>query len=119
MSVLRAHRVRQNKERLKAGAAWQATGKVFVQEDGSWLRPDTVSREFRRVSDEVGLPPINLRDLRHSTITLTSDTYTSLMPQVDKAAAEAAARLVPRARPAVAANTASDTTAPASLPHEG
>lgn len=31
-------------------------------------------------------------------ITLTSDTYTSLQPEVDRAAAEAAANLVPRAR---------------------
>ncbi|GLF96519.1 hypothetical protein SYYSPA8_19500 [Streptomyces yaizuensis] len=62
-----------------------------------------------------GLPPITLRHvaatlthgeggdrhsvketLRHSTITLTSDTSTSLLPEVDQAAAEAAARLIPR-----------------------
>ncbi|MEU3906332.1 site-specific integrase [Streptomyces goshikiensis] len=139
VAVLRAHKVRQNKERLKWGKGWQNTGKVFTKEDGTWLHPDTVSKEFRRLYEEIGLPPINLRDLRHgtatlthagggdlhtiketlrhSTITLTSDTYTSLLPEVDKAAAEAAARLVPRARPAVAANGSSSTAAPASLPH--
>ncbi|MEU6894970.1 hypothetical protein ABZ934_24880 [Streptomyces sp. NPDC046557] len=57
------------------------------------------------------------KQTQHSTITLTSDTYTSLLPEVDKAAAEAAARLAPRARPAVAANGTSSTAAPASLPH--
>jgi hypothetical protein len=36
--------------------------------------------------------------MRHSTLVLTSDTYTSLLPEVDRAAAEAAAKLVPRAR---------------------
>lgn len=66
------------------------------------------------------LPPIRLHDLRHgaatlalaagvdlkivqemlghSTITLTADTYTSVLPQVAQAAAEATARLVPRQR---------------------
>lgn len=48
-----------------------------------------------------GLPTIK-ETLRHSTITLTSDTYTytSLQPEVDKAAAEVAANLVPRVRKA-------------------
>ncbi|MFJ1843309.1 hypothetical protein [Streptomyces sp. NPDC088146] len=90
------------------------------------MHPETVSETFRRILAATDLPPITLRDLRHvaatlthggggdlhtiketlrhSTITLTSDTYTSLLPEVDKAAAEAAAALVPPARkaPAVA-----------------
>ncbi|MFJ3628783.1 tyrosine-type recombinase/integrase [Streptomyces albidoflavus] len=70
--------------------------------------------------EEIGLPPARLHDLRHgvatlahaagadlkdiqemlghSSITITSDTYTSLLPEADLAIAEAAARLVPRAR---------------------
>ncbi|GCD44700.1 tyrosine recombinase XerC [Streptomyces paromomycinus] len=121
VAVLRAHRERQEQERQQWGPAWQDTGKVFTQEDGSWLHPETVSETFRRILAVTGLPPITLRDLRHvaatlthggggdlhtiketlrhSTITLTSDTYTSLLPEVDQAAAEAAARLIPRARP--------------------
>ncbi|TKA01948.1 tyrosine-type recombinase/integrase [Actinacidiphila oryziradicis] len=35
--------------------------------------------------------------LGHSSITITADTYTSLLPETDLAIAEAAARLVPRA----------------------
>ncbi|GAX53286.1 hypothetical protein AQJ27_23935 [Streptomyces olivochromogenes] len=38
--------------------------------------------------------------LGHSSITVTADTYTSLFPEADLARAEAAARLVPRARTA-------------------
>jgi hypothetical protein len=38
--------------------------------------------------------------LGHSSITITADTYTSLLPEADLAIAEAAARLVPRARKA-------------------
>ncbi|MFI8258257.1 tyrosine recombinase XerC [Streptomyces filamentosus] len=120
IQVLRAQKARQAKERRKAGAAWQNTGKVFTKEDGSWLHPETVSETFRRILATTDLPPITLRDLRHvsatlthgaggdihtiketlrhSTITLTSDTYTSLLPEVDRAVAEAAASLIPRRR---------------------
>ncbi|MGW3628195.1 tyrosine-type recombinase/integrase [Streptomyces sp. NPDC000880] len=44
--------------------------------------------------------------LGQSSITITADTYTSLFPEADLAIAEAAARLVPRAR-ATSENTAS------------
>lgn len=137
VAVLRAHRARQNRERLRWGSAWQDTGKVFTQEDGAWLHPEKVSETFRRICKGVDLPPINLRDLRHvaatlihagggdlhsiketlrhSTITLSSDTYTSLLPEVDREIAEKAAQLVPRARPAATG----DTDAPASLPQPG
>lgn len=36
--------------------------------------------------------------LGHSSIAITAGTYTSLLPEADRAIAEAAARLVPRAR---------------------
>ncbi|XVV34915.1 site-specific integrase [Streptomyces sp. CA-100214] len=133
VSVLREHRARQLAERddwnrhaaeeRAAGrdvADWQDTGKVFAEPDGTWLHPEKVSDEFRRIFKRVGLPPINLRDLRHlaatlvhagggdihavkatlrhSTIQLTSDTYTELLEEADREIAERAAALVPRAR---------------------
>ncbi|GGQ74872.1 hypothetical protein GCM10010145_50740 [Streptomyces ruber] len=119
ITVLRDHKARQDKERADWGGAWQATGKVFTKEDGSWLHPETVSETFRRILATTDLPPITLRDLRHvaatlthggggdihtvketlrhSTITLTSDTYTSLLPELDREIAEKAAKLIPRA----------------------
>ncbi|MER6633697.1 tyrosine-type recombinase/integrase [Streptomyces sp. NPDC000987] len=133
VAVLREHRVRQLAERdaWNAKAAkersegkdtpdWRDSGKVFVEPDGTWLHPEKVSDEFRRVYQRAGLPPINLRDLRHcaatlihagggdlhaiketlrhSGIQLASDTYTSLLKEVDQEIAEKAAALVPRAR---------------------
>ncbi|MFJ8138894.1 tyrosine recombinase XerC [Streptomyces sp. NPDC096013] len=122
ISELRDHKARQEKERAQWGEAWQDTGKVFTKEDGSWLHPGTVSETFRRILAMTDLPPITLRDLRHvtatlthggggdihtvketlrhSTITLTSDTYTSLLPELDREIAEKAAKLIPRSRPA-------------------
>lgn len=105
VQVLREHQVRQLAEKEKASAAWVETGKVFTTETGEWLHPDQVTQAFVRIYTAAGLPPINLRDLRHcaatlihagggdlhaiketlrhATIKLASDTYTSLLKEVD------------------------------------
>ncbi|WP_438478995.1 site-specific integrase [Streptomyces asiaticus] len=128
VQVLKAHRVRQLAERdarIAAGKSWTDTGKVFTQEDGTWLHPETVSEAFRRIVAQADLPPINLRDLRHgaaalvkagggdlhdakvklrhSTIVLTSDTYMALFEEAEDELTEKAAAVVPRARKAPAA----------------
>jgi hypothetical protein len=46
--------------------------------------------------------------LRHSTITLTSDTYKSLLPELDREIAEKAAKLIPRSRPAATDSSATE-----------
>lgn len=131
--VLRAYRARRVERRAKWIAAdaeriiagepsrpWQDTGKFFAAEDGAWIHPDTASKEFRKLSEKAGLPPINLRDLRHlaatlihagggdlfavaetlrhTSIKLAGEIYTSLLTEVDRSVAEAASRVVPRAR---------------------
>jgi integrase len=143
VAVLREHRARQLAERDdwnrhaaaerakgKDVADWVDTGKVFVDVDGTWLHPEKVSEEFRRIYKRIGLPPINLRDLRHLAATLvhagggdifavqktlrhasgqlTSDTYTELLEDVDRSIAEKAAGLVPRARRARSDEPADD-----------
>ncbi|GAA2789811.1 site-specific integrase [Streptomyces showdoensis] len=101
---------------------WIDTGKIWTGLDGSWLHPDDVSAEFQRIRERAGLPPINLRDLRHvaagivkagggdiddakrklrhSTIVLTSDTYMELFTEYEKDLTERSAAAVPRARKA-------------------
>lgn len=106
------------------------SGKVSTREDSSALHPDTAFIEFMRTAYEAGLHSICLHDLRHgaatlmladgadmkivqallrhSSITITSDTYTSVLPEV---AREAAAALVPRRLREVATGTAGLPTA--------
>lgn len=137
VAVLLAHRERQGAERdarLEKRLPWTDTGKIFVQEDGTWLHPEMVSDGFREIVAAADLPPINLRDLRHgaaalvkagggdihdakaklrhSTISLTSDTYMELFEEYEEDLAERSAAAVPRARKPV-----SDTAAHASLTH--
>ncbi|GGO54067.1 hypothetical protein [Streptomyces lasiicapitis] len=122
-AVLRRRRARQEEQRrarLAAGKVWHDTGKVLTDADGSWLHPEKLSDAFRRILARTDLPPINLRDLRHvaaslaydasrdifyvkavlrhSTIKLTGDTYTSLFTELSQELAERSASLVPRKR---------------------
>lgn len=114
--------------RLADGLPWTDTGKVFVQEDGTWLHPDSVSEAFREIATGADLPPINLRDLRHgaaalvkagggdlhdakkklrhSTIVLTSNTYMELFEEYEDELTEKAAAAVPRARKTAVVDTA-------------
>ncbi|MFF3273144.1 tyrosine recombinase XerC [Streptomyces chrestomyceticus] len=129
VQTLKRHRAQQDKDRDEWGNAWVETGHVFTKENGEMLHPANVTRRFVELYEEIGLPPVRLHDLRHgaatlahaagadlkdiqemlghSSITITADTYTSLLPEADLAIAEAAARLVPRAR-ATSENTASE-----------
>jgi integrase len=91
-------------------------GLFFIRPDGQAWHPDSVSRRFRRLVADSALPPIRLHGLRHgaatlalaagvdlkvveatlghSTITLTANTYTSVLPHLVQAAAEAVAAVI-------------------------
>jgi integrase len=121
VALLRAHRARQNREKLRLGEAWQESGRVFTRADGSPLRPSWIGDRFAEHLAAAGLPPIRLHDLRHCAATLmlaagvdmsviketlghsalatTADLYASVLPQLAQAAAEATVAIVPRRRP--------------------
>jgi integrase len=54
--LLRAHRRRQDEERLAAGDRWVESGYVFTNPVGEPLNPDYLTRRFRYVVEESGLP---------------------------------------------------------------
>jgi integrase len=121
-AALRAYRARRARWQLVNGPAWPDTGLFFVQPDGTAYHPETVSTRFEHLVADAGLPPIRLHDLRHcaatylkaagadikdiqetlghSSITITGDTYTSVIHELDaeRAKADAAAALVPRTK---------------------
>lgn len=125
-AALRAHRARQAVERLAIGAAYTATDRVFVREDGVDLFPSYVTKLFGKLivsSAKDGGPilrPVRLHDLRHgaaslmlasgvplvvvskrlghSSVAITADVYSHLLPGVGRAAAEATEAAVPRRR---------------------
>jgi len=122
VAVLTTWREHQDAERRDADSAWQDSGLIFTRVDGTALHPDVVTDTFHRIRKAAGLPPIRLHDLRHtaaslalqagvpmkavseqlghSSFAITADTYTSVLPDVAAAAAEAVAGIVPRKPPA-------------------
>ena len=120
ITALREHRTRQQAERAAAGTRWVETGYVFTTVTGTPFRPDRMTRQFAKLVAASGLPPVTLHGLRHgaatialaagadlkvvqdqlghSTITLTVDTYTSVLPETARTAAEHTAALLFPAR---------------------
>jgi integrase len=116
--VLRRHQWRQQREAEDRGREWDARGFVFTALRGGPLAPQRLSRLFRKLNAASGLPPVRLHDLRHgaatlalaagvelkvvqamlghASIVLTADTYSSVLPQVAREAAERTAWLVLR-----------------------
>jgi integrase len=116
IAALREHRLRQQAERAAAGTRWAETRYAFTAKTGKPLGPDRMTRLFRRLVAASGLPPVTLHGLRHgaatlalaagtdlkvvqdqlghSTIVLTADTYTSVLPETARAGAEHTAALL-------------------------
>lgn len=65
LRTLRAHRARQNAERLALGEMWEDSGYLFVRQDGSPIDPDTPSQLFTLIAKRLGLPEQRFHDLRH------------------------------------------------------
>jgi integrase len=119
VSILRAHRSRQRNHgdhRHAAGKIWIDSGYVFTRKDGQPINPNYATTRFRKLTERAGLPPVRLHDLRHgaaslaheagadlktlqdllghSSIVVTADTYTSVLPDSQRRCADATAALV-------------------------
>jgi integrase len=66
----KAHRKQRARERLAAGQAWEDSGRMFTDELGAALSPEYVSRRFREMAVEAGLPVIKFHAARHTAATL-------------------------------------------------
>lgn len=109
--ALTDHRRRQNTQRLSMGPKWKAGDWVFTMEDGRPVSPDYVNKVFPKLLTTAKLRHVRFHDLRHSCasllfaqgcemrlvmeilghsqISLTANTYTHLLPEGDRAAADA------------------------------
>jgi integrase len=111
VEALRTHRLRQLEERLALGEAWQNPELVFATTIGTPLAPSNLTRQsFRPLLKRAKLPQIRFHDLRHScatllleagvhpkivserlghsAVSLTLDTYSHVLPSMQRAAAE-------------------------------
>lgn len=126
VTALREHWQRQMADQAQAGARWVDTGLVFTDELGGWLSPFAVRARFYRLLAAAGMDPIKPHDLRHafatlllsrgeslktiqsllghSSVKLTADTYTGVLPTLHQQAADKLDELLgPTTKPAVPA----------------
>jgi integrase len=106
---LREHGARQREERVHLGPGWHNSDFVFTSETGRPLDGINVTRAFQRLLRNAGLPKRRFHDLRHSCATLllvqgvparvvmeilghsqiglTMNTYTHVVPELGREAA--------------------------------
>lgn len=111
VEALRGHKRRQAEDRLRAGSAWRDHDLVFASLVGTPLAAQSVYRRFKPLLVRAGVPDIRFHDLRHSaatwlltleihpkvvqerlghaTIAITLDTYSHVLPDIQRGAAEA------------------------------
>ncbi len=72
LRALRAHKIRQVEERLRAGTTWQDHGLVFATEIGTPISAtNLLKRSFKPILAKAELRrPVRFHDLRHSAATL-------------------------------------------------
>ena len=114
--MLREHQRRQRLLLHDAGLCWKPGGPTFIASNGRSVRPDWLTHRFATLVAAAGLPPIRLHDLRHGAATLTlaagaglktvqdmlghtsyaftADTYTAVLLEDARRAAESAAQLI-------------------------
>jgi integrase len=104
------HKGEQAQQRLLLGPGYQDCGLVVARADGSPVKPDRFTQEFLDLIRNHNLPRVRFHDLRHShasqlfkqgvhpkivserlghsTIGITLDTYSHLLPGMQEEAAE-------------------------------
>jgi integrase len=115
VAFLRRQRKAQAEQMMRVRDVWEDHGVVLTDPIGRPLAPWTVSADFRRITHELDLPRTRYHDLRHahatqllgagvhpkavserlghSTVAFTMDVYSSVIPSMGRAAADAADQL--------------------------
>lgn len=67
MNALKAQQLKQKQQRLKAGKLWNNEyNLVFTQDDGRFMRQDTVTGKFKDTLKKIGITGFRFHDLRHT-----------------------------------------------------
>ena len=117
VSALQAHLARQLEEIEDMGSLYQPGGLIFATETGTTINPSNLrNRSFRPLLKRAGLRPIRFHDLRHTcatllhsknvnpkvvsemlghtSISITLDIYSHLLPDMQEKAVEALEKML-------------------------
>lgn len=76
LAQLEAYRQRQEHQRVLAGDRWQENDMIFTSSIGTDLDQSKVSREFKHLLKQAGLPNIRFHDLRHTSLSILLESGT-------------------------------------------
>ncbi len=68
--LLKTHRKWQRKQRIAMGDRWVDSDRIFAQDDGTPVHPDSITGWFHDFIMRTDLPQISIHSLRHTNITL-------------------------------------------------
>lgn len=68
--LLEEYNEEQNNEKTLLGSKWENSNKVFVNETGGLMHPDTPSKIFYKITKKYGLPHLKFHGLRHLSASL-------------------------------------------------
>lgn len=121
LESLQRHRQQQAKAILKAGDKYNREDQwIFADPEGNFLRPDSVAQRWGRLLKRAGLPPMRLYDtrhthatllltagvnpkivserLRHSSVSITLDTYSHVLREIESGVADTLDGLLEKSR---------------------
>jgi len=118
IELLRVVQGTQQLAKMEAGPLWQEQGYVFTNPDGSPVLPGTLTINFRHLTRELEMPPLTFHGLRHafatmalqagmnpkvvsealghSSVTITLDTYSHVLPDMQDELALAVENILKR-----------------------
>ena len=70
LDELSAHQARQDAQRRRLGVAWHEHGLVFTSTVGTPVSARNLDREYKKLLQQAGVPPIRIHDIRHTVATV-------------------------------------------------
>ena len=120
VDILRSIRGSQLVSQTALGPAWNSTGFVFTRPDGRCLDPEAATRAFTAMARSIGRTDLHFHSLRHthaslmlaagvhpkvvserlghSSISVTMDIYSHVLPGLQEDAVDRLEKLLERAR---------------------
>jgi integrase len=72
IAALKAHKVRQDRERREVGDAWQANNFVFCHENGTAYTSDALNWRFSKMTRKAGIGHWHAHEGRHAAVSIMS-----------------------------------------------
>ena len=70
VSLLEEYKLWYDGQKDLCGEFWEESNRLFIQDNGKPMHPDTVSKWFVKFVQKIGLPYLNFHGIRHTNATL-------------------------------------------------